>query len=523
MKYTLEINSSISFYSWQKECLQKWKNAGNHGILDVITGAGKTFFALYAIAEASKETDRPLLVKIVLPKHSLIYQWKEAIRSFYKDPPDIGEWHGTLKTNPSCPFMIYIVNSARHALSSHIVQAQKDGYSIFLIADECHHYASFENQKIFHFVNSREFQKKYYYSLGLSATVKEESRNLYLQRALGDIIFHYNFYQASKDNRIVPFFINSVALTLTNKENTNYENLSARILRLTAILRMEHPEIKLFTLSALQQLSRVDGNNSIASQVLNLILKRREIILLASYRIPCALRLLTELPDSARILVFCERISQASTLCRLIQSQLTTRVSIYHSELSYNVKRDALENFRTGQSRILISCRALDEGIDVPSADTCIILSSETTMRQHIQRLGRVLRISPNKGCARIYYLYVKEMEDAAYLPSFERTESTYYDIYRSSDLNYFGNDDLLTHPLYEDLCLELLKTYEKENSMSKYNELRKCLIEGQFCSDYLLPAEELMVKISESTDQHIKNYYYAMLLLSKINNKKGR
>ena len=38
----------------------------------------------------------------------------------------------------------------------------------------------------------------------------------------------------------------------------------------------------------------------------------------------------------------------------------------------------------------------LDEGLDVPDSDKCIIVASTTNPRQYIQRRGRVLRISPN-------------------------------------------------------------------------------------------------------------------------------
>ena len=53
----------------------------------------------------------------------------------------------------------------------------------------------------------------------------------------------------------------------------------------------------------------------------------------------------------------------------------------------------------------------LDEGLDVPDSDKCIIVASTTNPRQFIQRRGRVLRISdtaPNK---------VAEIHDVVILP----------------------------------------------------------------------------------------------------------
>jgi superfamily II DNA or RNA helicase len=61
---------------------------------------------------------------------------------------------------------------------------------------------------------------------------------------------------------------------------------------------------------------------------------------------------------------------------------------------------------------ILVCCRALDEGVDVPEADVAIIAASTASSRQRIQRIGRVIRVHRNKESARIYTLYVTEREE---------------------------------------------------------------------------------------------------------------
>ena len=57
-------------------------------------------------------------------------------------------------------------------------------------------------------------------------------------------------------------------------------------------------------------------------------------------------------------------------------------------------------------------------GLDVPDASVGIILSSTSTQRQRIQRLGRIIRKNEEKDKASLYYLHVQETsEDACYLP----------------------------------------------------------------------------------------------------------
>ena len=61
---------------------------------------------------------------------------------------------------------------------------------------------------------------------------------------------------------------------------------------------------------------------------------------------------------------------------------------------------------------ILITCRALDEGINVPETAVAIIASSTASMRQRIQRLGRVLRPAKDKSEATIYTFYATDVEE---------------------------------------------------------------------------------------------------------------
>jgi superfamily II DNA or RNA helicase len=60
---------------------------------------------------------------------------------------------------------------------------------------------------------------------------------------------------------------------------------------------------------------------------------------------------------------------------------------------------------------VLVTCRALDEGINVPDASLAVIVASTASTRQRIQRLGRVLRPSAGKQHADIFTIYCSEPE----------------------------------------------------------------------------------------------------------------
>ena len=49
-----------------------------------------------------------------------------------------------------------------------------------------------------------------------------------------------------------------------------------------------------------------------------------------------------------------------------------------------------------------MTSRVLNEGVDIPSAEVGIVLSGTGTVREHVQRLGRILR--PMKGKKAVMY-----------------------------------------------------------------------------------------------------------------------
>ena len=55
--------------------------------------------------------------------------------------------------------------------------------------------------------------------------------------------------------------------------------------------------------------------------------------------------------------------------------------------------------------------KCLDEGVDVPSAETAIIMASTSNPREYIQRRGRILRRHSNKDLAIIYDMIVSLSE----------------------------------------------------------------------------------------------------------------
>ena len=66
-----------------------------------------------------------------------------------------------------------------------------------------------------------------------------------------------------------------------------------------------------------------------------------------------------------------------------------------------------ISKFKTGDYQVLIAIKCLDEGIDIPSADTGILMASSTNPREYVQRIGRIIRQGTNKTFAHLYDICV--------------------------------------------------------------------------------------------------------------------
>ena len=78
---------------WQIEALHEWERAGNRGIISVVTGGGKTVFALSCI-----DRIRPSATLIVVPTTALLEQWwSEAAAYFDLDLDEINIVTGNLR------------------------------------------------------------------------------------------------------------------------------------------------------------------------------------------------------------------------------------------------------------------------------------------------------------------------------------------------------------------------------------------------------------------------------------------
>lgn len=334
------------------------------------------FAEMCAVEIAAERSDVKFVV--VVPTQALLDQWYVSIQDELGLPNDlIGTWSGRGRPRAIPLFNLMVINTARTAAPE--VAAR---FPTMLIVDECHRAGSSSN--------ALALNGTHIATLGLSATPWREYDDAFeavVAPALGPIIYSYGVDDASADGIITPFDLVNVGVDLLPDEAAEYEKLTAR----------------------LQRLGRNDDHGDRDSRVKALLLRRARVSARAAMRVPVAVRLVDG-NRGARTLVFHEEIVPAEAIYRRLVERGHS-ATIYHSQISETVRRDNLRLFRHGVFDVLVSCRALDEGVNIPETQVAVIAAASASERQRIQRLGRVLRPAPGKDGALIYTLYATEIE----------------------------------------------------------------------------------------------------------------
>lgn len=348
---------------WQIDAMQAWESSGHRGIISVVTGGGKTVFALSCV-----DRIKPVATLIIVPTAALLDQWwVEAASYFDLELDEINIISGNRQ------FQAGTINIAVLNTAAKLPQ-RLGAQDCFLIVDECHKAASEQ------FRTALEVQS--FASLGLSATPErpyDEGLTDVLVPALGRVIFSYDYADALRDQVIVPFALNNIVFELEDDRQTEYDKLSKAIAR--SIQRFG-PE---------------------AEETIALFLKRARVLNLSLNRVKLTIRLIAK-NRGKKTLVFHEDIEA----CNVIQAVLAengVHSGIYHSKMTLRARAHMLSEYRKGRVDVLVTCRALDEGFNVPETEVGIIAASTATRRQRIQRLGRIVRPAEGKQSATIYTL----------------------------------------------------------------------------------------------------------------------
>lgn len=463
MPYTFP--EGFSLYDWQEDAANTWftgdtDRSPEEGIVRVVTGAGKTVMALDVIRQWLHDGPDDRVATIVVPTNVLMRQWlTELVGTLNVPVEEIGWAGGGHKDDfEDCRIIVSIVNSA--VKNDFLEEALNDAGNPehLLVADECHRYTGDKFSNIFSYHRTA--------SLGLSATPVSRGDELtesdrLLLRELGDIYYELSYDEGIRRGLIPEFTIQYVGFDLADPERREYEELSRQVSNAVKEIKQRY-EYRLQELSGsfsqkLQVIRKTaDGPTGAISDYFEYTQERRELVADAVARQAITLHLLRNALDSdQKAIVFQERIDQLEQLIspwehrgvnartgemaanadnykqRLYSTfdglnqvdeeieDLFTRADywpvMYHSGHSRAVWNDiSMDWFREDDmANVMLSVKALIEGVDVPSADVGIVRVSSSSIRQRIQTLGRILRTGEDTTKqSTLYVLYARDTVD---------------------------------------------------------------------------------------------------------------
>ena len=386
-------------YTWQQEALKAWHSNARRGVVEAVTGAGKTRVGIAAAFEAIRQG---IKVLILVPTAELQRQWLSSLK---RDLPAarrgaLGD--GRADTLDDVDVLVAIVHSASNRIT---LRSHKAG---LIIADECHRYAA----PMF----TGALQEGYAWRLGLTATYERadgEHENL-LTPYFGGVIYNVWYDRALTDKVIAPFDIALVAVELTAAERVSYDDLSNTMSETSRHLesyagiprRPFHKFVAaVASLAASESLSR---EATLARKYMRAMASRLTLLADAKTKYH-ALAAVKEIVDTSNgTLVFTQTQDSAKRAQELYTSLGSTASALF-SGMATEDRHRGMDDFRNGISQILAAPRLLDEGIDVPEADLGIIVAANRSQRQMVQRLGRVIRKKADNRVGRLVVLYSKD------------------------------------------------------------------------------------------------------------------
>ena len=411
-------NSPISLFYYQANALNKWKDNTYRLFFEMATGTGKTRTAVAGISRILA-TSKRVVVIISTPQNTLSKQWKEnevEPLGVHFDRSEIidgtvKDWKSKLSsilldnaTGFADHCVIYTTHSTASSekfTSTMLRDLSKDSITLF-VGDEVHWLGA---RKL-----RRALLSRYNFRIGLSATPSrwfDDEGSQYLVDYFGGKNFVFSIHDALTEinpitgkHFLVNYYYHISKVGLNAEETAEYKNITQQMLRLA---------------------SKIEADPEAEERYERLLEQRANIIKNADEKYNILDKLLDELNAKGRIenlIIFVspqqinnvmETLVQKKIIFhKLTESEGTRREKKYDglSEREFIIKR-----FKSGDYQVLVAIKCLDEGIDIPSADTGILMASSTNPREYVQRIGRIVRQGANKTFAHLYDMCVGKVD----------------------------------------------------------------------------------------------------------------
>lgn len=394
----------LNLYAWQEEAFEAWVRAGRRGIVEAVTGAGKTRLGLAAIAAAAIEGRQTLLI---VPTIELLHQWFHEIR-------DLLPWVkvGRLGDQYRDTFVFHqvvvaTVQSALKQVQSGPLNSLIGNSGRLMVVDEVHRLAGDTFAQVLH--------KSYSWRLGLSATYErpDEKHLEHLDPYFGGVIYRLWYERAKADNLIAPFDVALIGVDLEPDEYREYADLSEQIRSthrsLQGYMSPAAPSVSVFMsiVAGWAAEDNISARTILARKYMRAVTSRQRLLSETTVKLRKLSMLSPALQESRSTLIFSLTRAGAEEAASQVSQDGVSATAVF-SEMNRTDRNLQMAAFRKGNLPILAAPRVLDEGVDVPEAELAIVLAANRSKRQLVQRLGRVIRRKPDGRAGKFVFFYAK-------------------------------------------------------------------------------------------------------------------
>jgi superfamily II DNA or RNA helicase len=348
-------------FPYQAEAIEAWERRGRRGVVVLPTGAGKTHVAVLAILS------RPRATLVIVPTLDLLSQWYDSLSTAFLGAR-IGLVGGGYYEVEDITVTTY--DSAQ-------IHMERLGNRFGLVVfDECHHVPAPANQLAADMCLAP-------LRLGLSAT-PERIDGKTSDTAIGPVVYRKDITELSGEY-LAAYDVVRINVPLSESERAEYEEERGRytdFLRSNGI-RMSSPD------GWGQFVMR--SSQSDAGRRAFLGYRRQRALALAA---PGKLEVLGRLLHAHRhdkALVFTE---DNATVYQIARRFLIPPIT---HQTKVKERSEILAGLREGRLGAIVTSKVLNEGVNVPDANVAVVLSGSGSVREHVQRLGRILRRGENK------------------------------------------------------------------------------------------------------------------------------
>ena len=354
-KYTIEPRH------YQTSSIEAWKENERCGVIVLPTGAGKTHVATMAIEMCKRQT------LVVVPTLDLMNQWYDLLISTFN--AEIGLIGGGFYEIGAITVTTY-ASAFRH-------QERLGNQFGLIIFDEAHHLPS-EGYKY-----AAEFAIAPF-RLGLTATPERaDGGEDFLEELIGKFVYRLEAQELAGEF-LADYTVERIEVDLSDEERESYQRERGIYtdFRRSRNLPYGQEGWRMFLIHSAKS---EDGRRAMKAYR-----NYKKIALGTESKIHVLEDLLVR-HRKDKVLIF---TAENEMVYRISNDYLVPAIT---HETNVKERKFWLDAFNNGDVLALATSKVLNEGVNIPDASVAIILSGSGSSREHIQRLGRILRKKGDK------------------------------------------------------------------------------------------------------------------------------